>query len=142
MLQEARAETGKETNHKSVTKLGFEPRQSQVTALLLLFFQSTVCCPCYPRHYVLYDHSAVCIIVPHQGDQEGLLDQGLSATGSKYLSLFFPWFPLSLLMELPVKCRITIIMIFNNFMVTGSWNLQLLISVYFPFSVYFRFLFS
>lgn len=33
VLQEARAETGEETNHKSVTKLGFEPRQSQVTAL-------------------------------------------------------------------------------------------------------------
>ena len=33
VLQEARAETGEETNRKSVTKLGFEPRQSQVTAL-------------------------------------------------------------------------------------------------------------
>lgn len=81
-------------------------------------------------------------LFPHCGHIKGLQDQGLDEACSKYLSLFFFSFPLLLLMELPVKSSTNII-VFLIILGWLSWDLQLLVHVYFfLFSFYFGFLFS
>lgn len=94
----------------SVTELRFEPSSLASQHSLFLSRQSSAYCHCCPRHYLLNGRCSVCIFVPHRSDMQGLWDQRLGEAGSTYLSLIFPWFPLSLLSQLPVK--INIIMFF------------------------------